>query len=205
MYLVYQLLGRHTCSVVPCSAHRRSYTIEQAHLSFQLCRYCHVLVTHNQHCNIGGASRASKVTVLHQWMGILETQWKEYCEEGKVVVLGKVRHSYAASKSLLKPWVIIRTNGTVEAAHCTSMAGSAVTCSYIGAIHHWVVTAAFIHNDTPCTSLEDKWLMPAPVQDIMPSLTCIPTSSRKIEAPSPSEIEFFSHMIGEENRTSILS
>ena len=62
MYLVYQLLGRHMCIVVPCSAHRRSYTIEQAHLSFQLCRYCRVLVTHNQHCNIGGASRASKVT-----------------------------------------------------------------------------------------------------------------------------------------------
>ena len=132
-------------------------------------------------------------------MGILETQWKE----GKVVVLGKVRHSYAASKSFLKPWVIIRTNGTVEAAHCTCMDWLAVTCSYIGAIHHWV--AALIHNETPCTSLEDKWLMPAPVQDIMPSFTCIPTSSRKIEAPLPSEIEFFSHMIGEENRTSILS
>ena len=131
---------------------------------------------------LGELQEPPKLQVLHQWVGILETQWKEYCAEGKVVVLGKVRHSYAASKSLLKPWVIIRTNGTVEAAHCTCVAGSAVTCSYIGAIHHWVVTAALIHNDTPCTSLEDKWLMPALVQDIMPSFTCIPTSSRKIEA-----------------------
>ena len=48
-----------------------------------------------------------------------------------VVVLGKVRHSYAASKSLLKPWVIIQTNGTVEVAHCTCMAGLAETCSHI--------------------------------------------------------------------------
>ena len=48
--------------IVQCRARRRSYTIEQAHLSFQLCRYCRVLVTHSQHCNIGGASRTSKVT-----------------------------------------------------------------------------------------------------------------------------------------------
>ena len=66
----------------------------------------------------------------------MEIQWKEYCEEGKVVVLSKVRHSYAASKSLLKPWVIIRTNGTVEVAHCTCMAGLAETCSHIGASLH---------------------------------------------------------------------
>ena len=45
--------------------------------------------------------------------------------------------------------------------------------------------------------MEDKWLMPAPVQDIVPSFTCIPDPSRKIEAPSPSEIDFFLHMIGE--------
>ena len=112
-----------------------------------------------------------------------------------VAVLDKVRHSSAASKSLLKPWVIIRTNGTVEVAHCTCMAGSAETCSHIGVILHRVETAALICNDTPCISLEDKWLLPVPVQD----------SSRTIEAPSPSEIGIFSHMIGEENRTSISS
>ena len=122
----------------------------------------------------------------------MEIQWKEYCEEGKVVVLSKVRHSYAASKSLLKPWVIIRTNGTVEVAHCTCMAGLAETCSHIGEILHWVDTASHIRNDTPCTSLEDKWLMSAFVQDMVPSFTCILGPSSKIEAPSPNEIETFS-------------
>ena len=121
----------------------------------------------------------------------MEIQWKEYCEEGKVVVLSKVRHSYAASKSPLKPWVIIRTNGIVEVAHCTCMAGSAVTCSHIGAILHWVDTAALILNDTPCTSLADKWLMPAFVQDMVPSFTCILGPSSKIEASSPIAIETF--------------
>ena len=53
-----------------------------------------------------------------------------------VVVLGKVRHSYAASKSPLKPWVIIRINGTFEVAHCTCMTGLAETCSHVGAILH---------------------------------------------------------------------
>ena len=42
-------------------------------------------------------------------------------------------------------------------------------------------------------------------QPIVPSFTCIPGSSRKIEAPSPSEIKKFSSMIAEENRTSISS
>ena len=99
--------------------------------------------------------------------------------------------------------------GTVEVAHCTCMAGSAETCSHIGVILHWVETAVHIRNDTPCTSLEDKWLMPSPVQDIphlhskdidfsvpkrqpiVPSSTCIPGPSRKIQAPSPSQIENF--------------
>ena len=140
-----------------------------------------------------------------------------------VAVSDKVRHSYAASKSLLKPWVTIRTNGTLEVAHCTCMAGLAETCSHIGgAILHRVETAVRIHNDTPCTSLEGKWLMPAPVHNIprlhlkdinfsapkhqprVPSFKCILGSSGKIEAPSPNEIEFF-YMIAEENKTSLSS
>ena len=141
---------------------------------------------------------------------VLETQWKEYCEEEKVVVQGKVRHSYAASKSLLKPWVIIRTNGTVEVAHCTCMAGSAEICSHIGAILHWVETAVHIGNVTPCTSLENKWLVPAPVQDIprlhlkdidfsapkcqpiVPSYACIPGRSRRLKLHGCVKLKKFS-------------
>ena len=112
----------------------------------------HLLHTTNT-VTLGELQEPPELQILHQWVGILETQWKEYCEEAKVVVLGKVRHSHGASKSPLKPRVIIRTNGTVEVAHCTCIAGSAETCSHIGAILHWVETAALIRNDTPCTSL----------------------------------------------------
>ena len=119
--------------------------------------------------------------------------------------------------------MIIRNNGTVEVAHCTCMAGLAETCSHVGAILHWVETAVRICNDTPCTSQENKWLMPAPVQDIpclrlkdidfsapkrqpiVSSSACIPGPSRKIEAPSPSEIEEFSVQLQRRNRKSPLS
>ena len=95
---------------------------------------------------------------------VLDTQWKDYSEEGVIVILGRVRHSYAASKPPLQTWVIIRTNGMILVAHCTCMAGLAETCSHVGAILHWVETAVRIRNDTPCTSLENKWLIPALVQ-----------------------------------------
>ena len=183
MYLVYQLLGRHLCSVVPCSAHRRSKHFSPSSYADIVVYLLHTTST----VTLGKLQEPPKLQVLHQWVSIVVTQWKEYCEEGKVVVLGEVRHSYAASKSLLKPWGIIQTNGTAEVAHCTCMAGSAVTCSHIGAILHWVKTAAFIRSDTPCTSLEDASSSPG----FMPSFTCIPGPSRKIEAPSPSEIEYF--------------
>lgn len=39
-------------------------------------------------------------------------------------------------------------------------------CTHVGAILHWVETAVRICNDTPCTSVDNKWLMPAPAQDI---------------------------------------
>ena len=73
-----------------------------------------------------------------------------------------------------------------------------------------------IRNDTPCTSLENKWLMPVQdipylclkdidfstpkCQPIVPSsaCTCIPGPSRKIEALSPSEIEEFFHFLIED-------
>ena len=46
------------------------------------------------------------------------------------------------------------------------MAGLAETCSHVGAILHWVETALRVRDDTPCTSKENKWLMPTPTQSI---------------------------------------
>ena len=38
---------------------------------------------------------------------VLEVEWKKYSEEGIVLIIGKVRHSYAANKTPLRPWVLV--------------------------------------------------------------------------------------------------
>lgn len=146
-------------------------------------------------------------------------EWKKYQEEDLVLILGKVRHSYAASKAPLRPWVLVGSNGTVLVAHYTCMAGLAETCSHVGAVLHWVETAVRVHNETPCTSKENKWLMPTPVKDICDivfttpkrqstKLTCItnttgntPTHNKvKIVPPSHTEKQEFIRKIAQEQK-----
>ena len=97
---------------------------------------------------------------------VLSVEWKKYEEKNIVLIIGKVRHSYAANKAPVLPWVLVNFDGTILVAHCTCMAGLAETCSHVGAVLHWVETAVRIRNDTPCTSKDNKWLMPSPVKDI---------------------------------------
>ena len=97
---------------------------------------------------------------------ILSTQWKLYAEEEIVLVVGKVRHSYAATKDPLKPWVLIKCSGVVLVGHCTCMAGLADTCSHVGAILHWVEAAVRIQKNVACTSKENKWIMLTPKENI---------------------------------------
>ena len=144
-----------------------------------------------------------------------------------MLILGKVRHSYAASNPPLWPWVLVRSNGAVLVAHCTSMAGLAETYSRVGAILHGVETALRVRNDTPCTSKENKWLLPPPLQQIpylqlcdidftAPKRHCAPTASpsvnssmtAKIASPSQTEIQHFFSSIAKEQhkkKTIILS
>ena len=67
---------------------------------------------------------------------VLEVEWKKCSEESIVLLIDKVRHSYAASKTPLRPWVLVRCNGTVLVAHSTCMAGLAETCSHVSTILH---------------------------------------------------------------------
>lgn len=137
-----------------------------------------------------------------------------------VPILSNVRHSYAASKAPLRPWVLVDSNGTVLVAHCTCMAGLAETFSHVGAV--WVETAVRVRNDTPSTSKENRWLMPTPVKDIpylelcnidfttpkrqSAVLTCTtntstntPTNDRaKIVSPSHPEMQEFFRRIAQE-------
>ena len=97
---------------------------------------------------------------------VLSTQWK-FCTEVEIVlVVGKVRHSYAATNDPLKPWVLIKCSGAVLVGHCNCMAGLAETCSHVGAILHWVEAAVRIQKNVACTSKGNKWIMPTPKENI---------------------------------------
>ena len=91
---------------------------------------------------------------------MLDVEWKRYNEEGTVLIIGKVKHSYAASKALLQPWVVVKHSGTVLVGHCTCMASLAETCSHVGALLHWIEAATRIQDSTSCTSKENQWIMP---------------------------------------------
>ena len=155
---------------------------------------------------------------------VLEVKWKKYSNEGVVLIIGKVRHSYAASKTPLQPWVLVRCSGAVLVAHCTCMAGLAETCSHVGAILHWVETAVRVHDDTPCTSKENKWLMPTPTQSIpyrqlseidfsapkrqkvmSPSVPSNSVSVQSVKPPSETEKEgFFQEIAKEEGKKPLI-
>ena len=94
---------------------------------------------------------------------VLEVEWKTYSEEEIILILGKVRHSYASNKPPLHPWVLIKRNGAVIVAHCTCMAE---TCSHIGAVLYWVEAAVHVNMSATCTSKENTWLMPTPTENI---------------------------------------
>ena len=100
------------------------------------------------------------------WM--LESVWKRYPEEEIMLVMWKVRHSYAANKSPLRPWVLINCSGEILVAHCTCMAGLAETCSHVEALLHWVEAAVGISSNISYTYKENAW-MPAQTEHI-PSL-----------------------------------
>lgn len=81
-------------------------------------------------------------------------------------MIGKVRHSYSSSHTPLKPWVLVKSNGSVICGHCTCMAGQGETCSRVGAILLWVETQVRKRDQTSCTSKENTWIMPKVVKDI---------------------------------------
>ena len=97
---------------------------------------------------------------------VLEVRWTDRQGREVVLIIGKVRHSFAASKSPLRPWVIIHNNGTVVVGHCTCMAGLAETCSHVGALLHWVENTIRMSKEVSCTSQSNEWIVPRAVKSI---------------------------------------
>ena len=78
-----------------------------------------------------------RVTDTSQFGGLINTNGS-YSIKETYLVIGKIKHSYAISKSPLHSRVIIKLNGTVIFGHCTCMAGLGETCSHSGALLFWV-------------------------------------------------------------------
>ena len=89
---------------------------------------------------------------------ILEHRWK--CFTDCFLIVGKVNYSYALTSSLLQPWIIIKSTGTIVCGHYTCMAGLGETYSHVGAFLYWIEYQVRIYTDISSTSEPNLWIEP---------------------------------------------
>lgn len=69
----------------------------------------------------------------------------------------QVNHSQAISPQPLEPWLLVKQDGMVKAAHCTCMAGLGEACSHIGTLLFYLEAACVVLQCYPylqcCTCL----------------------------------------------------
>lgn len=85
-------------------------------------------------------------------------QFKEFGDD--VIVRGKVNHSQALSAQPLEPWLLVKKDGMVKAAHCTCMAVLGEACSHTAAVLFFLKAAAEHRDSETCTDRENAWLPP---------------------------------------------
>lgn len=71
-----------------------------------------------------------------------------------------MNHSQALSAQPLEPWLLVKLDGMVKAAHCTCMAGLGEACSHIAAVLFFLKAAAEHRDNETCTDRENAWLPP---------------------------------------------
>ncbi|KAH7960023.1 hypothetical protein HPB49_016264 [Dermacentor silvarum] len=77
-----------------------------------------------------------------------------------IIVRTKVNHSQAISTQPLEPWLLVKQDGMVEAAHCTCMADLGEACSHIGALLFYLEAASNFRDGHACTDKKNAWLPP---------------------------------------------
>nr|XP_054925241.1 uncharacterized protein LOC126529597 isoform X2 [Dermacentor andersoni] len=83
----------------------------------------------------------------------------------RVVIVGRVLHSQSLSEKPLHPWLLVKEDGLVQAAHCTCKAGLGEACSHIGAILFYIQAVVQRRDGQACTDKENAWL-PPPVRSL---------------------------------------
>nr|XP_047144212.1 uncharacterized protein LOC124817832 [Hydra vulgaris] len=79
-------------------------------------------------------------------------------DSGVCIMCADVRPSYRTTDKCHKPWVALKSDGTVLAGHCNCMAGLGETCSHVGAVLYKIEAAVRIGltSSTP-TELPCMW------------------------------------------------
>ena len=75
-----------------------------------------------------------------------------------------MRHSQCANDPPVNTWVTCEHDGTVEAGHCTCMAGLGEVCSHVAAILFYLELASRV--STTCTKIGCVWKEPHLVETI---------------------------------------
>ena len=133
---------------------------------------------------------------------------------------GLVRHSQSISATPLKPWVGMKKNGCIVAAHCTCKAGLGEACSHVAGLLFTLEANTRVKHQTSCTSLPCSWLPPSfqdvtyePIASIdfsLSKLTSTGTSNvvKSTSVAEPSDLdknEFFTALSKTKGRPAILS
>ena len=68
----------------------------------------------------------------------------------------------------LEPWLIVCSDGTVQAPHCTCMAGLSEGCSHIAAVIFTLEHVSRISKEASITDVPAYWLFPTPAKLAQP-------------------------------------
>lgn len=72
----------------------------------------------------------------------------------------QVRHSQSVNDKPLTPWLVIKEDGEVQAAHCTCKAGLGEACSHIAAVLFYIDAVVKSRDGQACTDKVNAWLPP---------------------------------------------
>ncbi|XP_038062887.1 uncharacterized protein LOC119733373 [Patiria miniata] len=111
--------------------------------------------------------RAYKGTDAYRFVysGWVTTVRSKKCDDSKIIVTGKVRHSQQPSKTPCYSWVCTTADGIVLYGHCTCKAGLGEVCSHIAALLFYIDETVFHNtnattNQECCTSRLCQWIVP---------------------------------------------
>ncbi|KAL2079816.1 hypothetical protein ACEWY4_025560 [Coilia grayii] len=90
------------------------------------------------------------------------TSVRYFCSDcgGNYLVMSQVHHSQALSAPKLKPWVVVKKDGTVLCGHCTCKAGLGEVCSHITALLYALESAVRHLEARSCTDGRRQWGLP---------------------------------------------